>query len=127
MELFRIIYADSLNEVDFNNFGNHFSSNEDAICKYFADTLAKSSFSINGCDNSDKEEKFIFIVEVDEKDINQEATEESNLYYPDEFEVVLKENSTIKINEVWSLVTQEEVEKDVTQANTGTRIDEWVK
>ena len=121
METFRIIYANSLEEIDFDNFGNHFSSNEDAISKYFA---TGSSIAINGQDNEGKE-MFFFVVEINERDINTEATEISNTEHPDEYEVVMNVNSEVKITEVYN-EAQEIIASDI-EANTGTRIDEWVK
>ena len=116
MELVRIITADSLESIDINNLGNHFTveGNEPAIAMGL-DSLSS---------DSQEGEVFYIYVEVDEKEINKEATKKSNEYYPLEKEVVTNNNTAIRITEIYN-EAQEVIAKNIT-GNTGKRVHEWV-
>jgi len=116
MELVRIITADSLESIDINNLGNHFTveGNEPAIAMGL-DSLSS---------DSQEGEVFYIYVEVDEKEINKEATKKSNEYYPLEKEVVTNNNTAIRITEIYN-EAQEVVAENIT-GNTGERVHEWV-
>ena len=114
MELVRIITAESLENIDLNNLGNHFTveGNE-------AEIASKLEFL---SEDAQKGELFYVYVECD--NVNNEATEISNSNHPSEKEVVTNENSHIKITEILDdcfNVVAENIE-----GNTGSRVHEWV-
>ena len=115
MTLVRIITAETLESIDFNNLGNHFTveGNEPAI-----------AMKLNHL-SADASEGNLFYVYIETKSINEEATAISNEEHPDEKEVVTIPNSEVKVIEVLNDAF-EVVDFDFT-ANTGTRVHEWVK
>ena len=115
MTLVRLITANSLEEIDFSNLGNHFTveGNEPAIAK----TLEHLS--------ADASEGKIFYIYVETDSINVEATELSNNEHSDEKEFVTIEDSEIQVIEV--LNDCFEVVASNFNANTGTRMHEWAK
>ena len=115
MELVRIITAESLESIDLNNLGNHFTTegNEAAIAMSLDHLSA----------DAQEGEIFYIYVEVDEKDINNEATKKSNEYHPLEKEVVTNNNTAIRITEIYN-EAQEVVAENIT-GNTGERVHEW--
>lgn len=119
MEIFRIIYANNIEDIDFNNFGVHFSSNGERLSVL----MMKNPRKFNREDVSGKK-AFFFVAEVNEDQINDEATQISNEGYPEEFEVVLEMNTQINITEAYEV---DELVDENMVANTGTNADAWVK
>ena len=127
MKVKRTIYLESLDQLDLDNLGCHFSS-------------AMGYIHRNGS-QSGTTRKGLFLVEiyvdVDKGMINQEATEQSNLEYPKEMEVVLNTNQSLDVTVSVHKGTQSNGEIVFYRsglrpaysaiANTGTRVDDWVK
>jgi hypothetical protein len=115
----RVLYLDSENDIDFENLGNHFTRRMD----YVHNGGGEKGFS-NG--------KYIVCVcgFVEENRINEAATEFSNKNYPHESEVVTEKKSEIRITSIQVLTKKGYLlrKKRVNiLANTGKRIDAWVK
>jgi len=114
MTLVRLITAKTLESIDFNNLGNHFTveGNEPAI-----------AMNLNHL-SADASEGNIFYVYIETDSINNEATTISNENHPSEKEVVTNENSEVKVIEVldedFNVIASDFI------ANTGTRTHEWV-
>jgi len=115
MILVRIVTAESLETIDLNNLGNHFTveGNEPAIA---TNIQHLSQYAKNGD---------VFYIYVECENINAAATALSNQYHPLEKEVVTVENSHIKILEV--LDENFNVVAENIEGNTGARIHEWVQ
>ena len=114
MKIVRIITAESIESIDLNNLGNHFTieGNEPAI----ASKLEALS--------ADAQSGDLFYIYVDCDSINQEATDFSNEEHPEEKEVVTNPNTTVKILEILD-DSFNVVAKNVI-GNTGSRVHEWV-
>jgi hypothetical protein len=117
MQIVRKIWAEKLEDIDFKNLGCHWTTDETVLAKY-------SSIQLNGNDNEGNS-FYLYADSVEESIINIEATEISNTDHPSEKEVVLIENSKIIISEIIDL-DGNSVAFDL-EANTGIRVDEWVK
>jgi hypothetical protein len=114
MTLVRIITAESLESIDLNNLGNHFTveGNEPAIVSKIQHL------------SEDAQGGALFYVYVECDSINQEATDFSNEEHPSEKEVVTNANSTIKVLEI--LDDCFNVVAENLTGNTGSRVHEWV-
>ena len=104
----RVIYLNSIEELDLNNIGVHFTSD-----KYYRHSGGGS----NGLTEVKKIEVVICIDRVSKNKINEKATAISNANYPSEKEVVLEMNTEFS---AWVLGKKVKI-------NTGTRADLWVK
>ena len=117
MEIVRRIYADKYQDIDFNNLGLHWTSDEKV--------LIKTSGTLSGNDKTGAK-AFNLYVEIDETMINKEATEESNTNHAWEKEIVLNPNVVLENVIVFDMEEGEDV-AEIEIANAGTNCDEWVK
>lgn len=117
MEIVRRIYADKYEDIDFSNLGVHWTSDEEV--------LIRTNGTLSGNEKTGSK-AFNLYVEVEESDINQEATEESNTYHSWEKEVVLNKNVVLHNVIVFDMEEGEDV-AEIEVANSGTRCDDWVE
>ena len=107
-KIYRTIFANSFEDINFDNFGCHFSMSE-----YFdADCLIASS---------EYKHRYQFCAKVKLEDVNLQASWTSNIEFEHEFEVVLFQNTEIKL-----LYVNEDDEEIEIIANTGNNIHKWV-
>lgn len=124
LEVYRIIYASSISDINFKNIGNHWSDNERAISTYF---VRNSPITISGKSiNTDEMTQFMVIGEIKHSTINWEATDISNKEHPKESEIVTKMNSKVFIKEIYNYDTDKFV-KINKWGKTGQKVDGWVK
>lgn len=115
----RRIYVNDPSEIDFENFGVHFS--EDNYYRH----------SGGGSNGTTKKARYEVRVIVDSAVINEQATAISRDEYPHEKEVVLAFGQNVKATV--SIVDTEtgyfvgSHMGEVRKINTGTRCDKWVK
>lgn len=117
MTICRKIWVNSLEEIDFQNVGNHWTveGNEAAVGMM-------TSTQLNG---EDQDGEFFWLYVDGEYEIDEAATEESNLNHPAEKEVILKRGQDIVITEVFD--SSFRVVATNVPANTGDRVAEWVR
>ena len=116
MEIVRRIYADKYEDIDFNNIGLHWTSDELVLRGW-------NQMHPNTKKTGDK--AFNLYVEIDGSMINEEATLESNTNHAWEKEVVLNPNVILKNVIVFDIEESEDV-AEIEIANSGTRCDPWV-
>lgn len=112
MKIYRAIRANSINNINLNNIGLHWSESED-----HAYDVAKRGY------REGEGEVYTIIANVADHDINISATIESRLEYPREYEICLNEFVTLNVevkNESW------ETEYKGT-ANSGNLCDRWLE
>lgn len=117
----RRIFVNDPSEIDFDNFGVHFSANN-------------SYRHIGGGSNGTTDKKRYEVRAIVEKaEINDTATAVSNEEYPNEQEVVLQGNQKIQAK-VFVIDTQEGFYVGegghngyIATLNTGTRCDKWAE
>lgn len=117
MEIVRRIYADKYQDIDFNNLGLHWTSDEEVLIK------TNNSLSGNKITGA---KAFNLYVEIEDSMINKEATKESNTTHAWEKEIVLNKNISLENVIVFDMEEGEDV-AEIETANSGTRCDEWVK
>lgn len=116
----RVLFIDDIGMIDFANIGCHWTSNM---------SYAHSGGGMNGFSKG----KFQVTLLTSRTMINKEATKISREGYPHEKEVVLSENTTLKV--VYLLVVPmingkldySKQERYIANGNTGNRVDIWVK
>jgi len=113
-EIKRVIFVSDLSEVDFNNFGLHFTEDLNYTHK-------------NGGSNGLTPDGEIKVTVYCKKyKTNTEATRISREGYPREKETVLQPNQELKC-EISVMKNGKPVSFEEGVVNTGTRCDKWVK
>jgi hypothetical protein len=124
----RVLYVDSIDDLDIKNIGCHFSNSLQYI---------HTGGGSNGTTNNNKK-YMLRVISVFKKDqVNQEATDVSNEGFKHESEIVLKPNENVDVEiEVsknngkqggstsWMPLFNENYKGTV---NTGNRYDKWVE
>lgn len=114
--MIRKIYVSTIEEIDFENFGVHFSENENY------------SHSGGGSNGLTDEKRFEVCFYAEAAQINEDATNRSREEYPREQELVLEFNQSVQ-GELFILDTVDNymvVDGEYKTVNTGTRADKWV-
>ena len=116
MKIWRAIFLNSVEELDINNFGCHWSKNEHYSngTNFFYENI--SDFKRIGG------KIFLFETTVSPEQIDNISTKKSNKDYPKEEECVLKRNTLLK--EI-TLVNQAKKIK-FKNINTGIRVCKWI-
>jgi len=96
--LYRIISAESIDDIDENNLGIHYTLNEMYMDDHFLMEI--------GID--DEQELFLFKVEVDKKYIDVINTLKTNIEWITESEVTLYPNSKVKVLDRYKKFDEEE-------------------
>ena len=113
-EIKRTIFVSDLSEVDFNNFGLHFTEDLNYV---------HAGGGSNGVTPEGSVKVTVFCKKYA---VNADATRISRDNYPKEKEVVLEANQNIKC-EISVMKNGKFVSFEKGTINTGTRCDEWVK
>ena len=113
-EIKRVIFVSDISEVDFNNFGVHFTEDLNYI------------HSGGGSNGITPEGAVKVTVYCKKYAVNTEATLVSRENYPKEKEVVLAANQSLKC-EISVMKDGKFVSFEKGVISTGTRCDEWVK
>lgn len=116
----RVLFIDDISMIDFDNIGCHWTSNM---------SYAHAGGGMNGFSKG----KFQVTLLTSRTGINKEATKISREGYPHEKEIVLNENTALKV--VYLLVVPmingkldySKQERFIISGNTGNRVDKWVK
>lgn len=116
----RVIFIDEITMIDFENVGCHWTSNM---------SYTHAGGGMNGFFKGN----FQVTLLTSRTGVNKEATKISREGYPHEKEIVLNENTTLKV--VYLLVVPmingkldySKQERFITRGNTGNRVDKWVK
>lgn len=114
--MIRKIYVSTIEEIDFENFGVHFSENDNY------------SHAGGGSNGATEEKRFEVCFYAESAQVNEDATSRSREEYPREQEVVLEFNQKVD-GELFILDTKENymvVDGEYKTVNTGTRADKWV-
>jgi len=112
----RKIFVEKLEEIDFDNFGVHFSRDNN---------YKHSGGGSNGLTPS--KARFQVSAWVRRAKINERATEISNENHPQEKEAVLEFSQVLTAEiGVWDLVENKFVSFEKRKINTGRRADKWV-
>lgn len=114
MKVFRKIWVGKKEDLDLNNLGCHFTKDH---------TYTHNGGGSNGC-TINTGTLVTIICDVKKSQINESATAESNLYHPEEKEVVLKPNQKINVRYRFT-GSYNDIHEAI--ANTGTRFDKWVE
>ena len=113
-EIKRVIYVSDISEIDFDNFGVHFTEN------------LKYSHTGGGSGGLTEVKKFKITVYVSKYEVNEAATLISREGYPHEKETVLEFDQELKCG--FSILENNEfVSYTKRKINTGQRSDSWVK
>jgi len=114
----RVIYVDTLQDLDFENIGVHFTSD------------LGYSHKGGGSNGGTKEKEYKVTIFCKQYKVNEEATAISNEGYPNENEVVLEFNqeltAEIKVSKINSF-GYGRAEQSERKINIGTRCDLWVE
>lgn len=114
MQIFRRISVARIEDLDLNNLGCHWTRDYN---------YQHTGGGYNGL-TENKGVSVLISATVKKSQINEAATAESNLYHPKEKEIVLNENQVVKItyraSGDWNNII-------TATANTGNRVDQWVK
>lgn len=114
--IWRTIFADSINEIDFQNFGCHWTKDE-----FYSIGIEFTSNDISDRKRKGKAQfQFKTIISLDQ--VNISATKKSNADFPSESECVLKQK--IILNNVILLNRKEQYKPF--KVNIGTRISNWI-
>jgi len=121
-KLYRKVFVDCIENIDFQNVGCHTSKNKNVAVE-FSDVMGKKS-----------QNSFLLEIFIDDAFVAKEATNASNRDYPKEKECVLYPNSEIKKIDIWEIrsgkygglyFVETKKSKDV-ELSTGTRFDIWI-
>jgi len=113
-EIKRVIFVSDLSEIDFNNFGVHFTENLQYIHLW------------GGSNGLSEVKKYKITVFVKKYEVNEDATRLSRESFPHEKEVVLDFDQ--ELNCQLSIIENNEfVSISKCKINTGQRSDLWVK
>lgn len=113
IKVYRGFFSDSIEDIDLNEIGCHWSVDEQV-----ANDIENSVLS-----TKQGNELFVVTTWINLVDINFMATMESSKAHPREFEIVIEPNTDILIN------IQDNYGETVVnsiRANTGNRYDSWV-
>ncbi len=116
----RVLFVDDINQISLDNIGCHWTSNM---------SYSHSGGGMNGFSKGN----FQVTLLTSRTGVNKEATKISREGYAHEKEVVLNENTTLKV--VYILVVPflngkldySKQERYISSGNTGNRVDKWVK
>lgn len=117
--MIRRIFVDSVSEIDYANFGVHFSENNNY------------RHTGGGSAGTTKQERFEVSAFVESAQINEDATKISRAEFPNEKETVLAFNQAVEANIV--IIDREtgyfvgSHNGEIRTINTGIRSDKWVK
>jgi hypothetical protein len=113
-EIKRVIYVSDISEIDFDNFGVHFTED------------IEYNHTGGGSEGLSEVKKFKITVFVKKYEVNEEATLISREGYPHEKETVLCFDQELKC-EISVMDNNEFVSFSKRKINTGQRADLWVK
>ena len=113
MDVIRKIYANKIEDIDIQNIGCHWTSDESVLTRSGAFGYTSAEGSI----------EYRVYATVEESYIDQLATDFSNDRYPSEKEVVLLKNVKLSVT-IWNREIGED--EYIGEANTGTRNEKWV-
>ena len=117
--MIRRIFVDSVSEIDYANFGVHFSENNNY------------RHTGGGSAGTTKQKRFEVSAFVESAQINEDATKISRAEFPNEKETVLAFNQAVEANIV--IIDREtgyfvgSNNGEIRTINTGIRSDKWVK
>jgi hypothetical protein len=112
-EIKRVIFVTDPSEVDYNNFGVHFTENLNYV------------HNGGGCNGLTPDGEYKVTVFCKKYKVNTEATRISRENYPNEKETVLGFNQNLNC-EISVMKNGEFVSFEIGIVNTGTRADKWV-
>lgn len=113
-EIKRVVFVSDPSEIDFENFGVHFTEN------------LNYTHSGGGSNGLTPGSEYKVTVYAKRYKVNENATEVSRENHPHEKEVVLQPNQKLAC-EISVMKNGKFVSFEKGEVNTGTRCDQWVK
>jgi len=115
--IYRTIFVRSFNDIDFDNFGIHWTRDKNFTSDVY---FINNDYSENRRTGN---EQFIFEAGCEDEQINKAATEISNAEYSSEAEIVLLQNTELKNVKV---INRADKYPNIEILNVGDRGDSWV-